>query len=30
MPDIDSIPFIIAQEKGYFKEEGVERRATVF
>lgn len=23
MPDIDSIPFIIAQEKGYFKEEGV-------
>ena len=24
MPDIDSIPFIIAQEKGYFKEEGVD------
>lgn len=23
MPDVDSIPFIIAQEKGYFKEEGV-------
>lgn len=23
MPDIDSIPFIIAQEKGFFKEEGV-------
>ncbi|MBP2661315.1 MAG: ABC-type transporter, periplasmic subunit family 3 [Firmicutes bacterium] len=22
MPDVDSIPFIIAQEKGYFKEEG--------
>lgn len=24
MPDIDSIPFIIVQEKGYFKEEGVD------
>lgn len=24
MPDVDSIPFIIAQEKGYFKEEGIE------
>ena len=24
MPDTDSIPFIIAQEKGYFKEEGVD------
>lgn len=23
MPDVDSIPFIIAQEKGYFKEEGL-------
>ena len=23
MPDVDSIPFIIAQEKGFFKEEGV-------
>lgn len=23
MPDIDSIPFIIAEEKGFFKEEGV-------
>ncbi|MBP2627961.1 MAG: ABC-type transporter, periplasmic subunit family 3 [Firmicutes bacterium] len=23
MPDVDSIPFIIAQEKGYFKEEGI-------
>lgn len=23
MPDVDSIPFIIAQENGYFKEEGV-------
>ena len=23
MPDIDSIPFIIAQEKGFFKDEGV-------
>lgn len=23
MPDVDSIPFIIAQKKGYFKEEGV-------
>jgi NitT/TauT family transport system substrate-binding protein len=23
MPDVDSIPFIIAQEKGYFREEGV-------
>lgn len=23
MPDVDSIPFIIAQEKGYFQEEGV-------
>ncbi|MEN6564803.1 MAG: MetQ/NlpA family ABC transporter substrate-binding protein [Veillonellales bacterium] len=23
MPDVDSIPFIIAQERGYFKEEGV-------
>lgn len=23
MPDVDSIPFIIAQEKGYFKEENV-------
>ena len=24
MPDTDSVPFIIAQEKGYFKEEGIE------
>ena len=24
MPDTDSVPFIIAQEKGYFKEEGLE------
>ncbi|SHK93668.1 NitT/TauT family transport system substrate-binding protein [Selenomonas ruminantium] len=24
MPDTDSLPFIIAQEKGYFKEEGLE------
>ena len=24
MPDVDSLPFLIAQEKGYFKEEGVE------
>lgn len=24
MPDVDSIPFIIAQEKGYFKEEGLQ------
>lgn len=24
MPDVDSIPFIIAQEKGFFKEEGLE------
>ena len=24
MPDTDSLPFLIAQEKGYFKEEGVE------
>ena len=23
MPDVDSIPFLIAQEKGYFREEGV-------
>jgi len=23
MPDVDSIPFIIAQEKGYFKDEGL-------
>jgi len=23
MPDVDSMPFIIAQEKGYFKEEGI-------
>ncbi|MDF2570024.1 MAG: ssuA 3 [Sporomusa sp.] len=23
MPDVDSIPFVIAQEKGYFKEEGL-------
>ena len=23
MPDIDSVPFIIAQEKGFFKDEGV-------
>jgi NitT/TauT family transport system substrate-binding protein len=23
MPDVDSIPFIIAQEKGFFKEEGI-------
>ncbi|HWR06413.1 ABC transporter substrate-binding protein [Sporomusa sp.] len=23
MPDVDSIPFIIAEEKGYFKEEGL-------
>ena len=23
MPDIDSIPFIIAEEKGFFKDEGV-------
>lgn len=23
MPDVDSLPFIIAQEKGYFKEEGL-------
>lgn len=23
MPDVDSIPFLIAQEKGYFEEEGV-------
>lgn len=23
MPDVDSIPFVIAQEKGYFKEEGI-------
>ncbi|MCI6099251.1 MAG: MetQ/NlpA family ABC transporter substrate-binding protein [Selenomonas sp.] len=24
MPDVDSLPFIIAQEKGYFKEEGLD------
>lgn len=24
MPDIDSIPFIIAEEKGFFKEEGLD------
>ncbi len=24
MPDTDSLPFIVAQEKGYFKEEGLE------
>ena len=24
MPDVDSLPFLIAQENGYFKEEGVE------
>lgn len=24
MPDTDSVPFVIAQEKGFFKEEGVE------
>ena len=24
MPDVDSLPFLIAQEKGYFMEEGVE------
>ncbi len=24
MPDLDSVPFIVAREKGYFKDEGVE------
>ena len=24
MPDVDSLPFIIAQEEGYFKEEGLD------
>lgn len=24
MPDVDSLPFLIAQEKGYFKEEGLD------
>lgn len=30
MPDVDSLPFIIAQEKGYFKEEGVEVKLSYF
>lgn len=30
MPDVDSIPFIIAQEKGFFKEEGVQVTLTSF
>lgn len=30
MPDVDSIPFIIAQEKGYFKEEGITVSLTSF
>lgn len=30
MPDVDSIPFIIAQEKGYFKEEGVDVKLESF
>lgn len=30
MPDIDSLPFVIAQEKGFFKDEGVEVRLLPF
>ncbi|HWR40671.1 MAG TPA: MetQ/NlpA family ABC transporter substrate-binding protein [Patescibacteria group bacterium] len=30
MPDVESIPFIIAQEKGYFKEEGLDVKLEFF